>query len=301
VIETGALPKRTAIIMCGVLNFVGAIFIGTTVAMTITKIISADLVSLHLVVSILIGGLIWNLLTWWFKLPISSSHCLIGAIFGAGFAAAGLSSVAWAELDPVFLALLISPAIGFISAALVAFITKIAIESPPAAPHTANLRVLQIASSAFVSLAHGSNDGQKTMGIITLILASQLGYTAKVIPLWVQIATALAIGLGTMIGGERIINTVGKEISHVTLTSVHGFSAEFATASVIMVASHFGFPVSTTHTLSSAVAGATVSLAGVKEINFTTTRKILLAWFLTLPTAALLAAVAFYCLKPFGI
>lgn len=295
VIETGALPKRIAILLSGSLNFVGAISVGTMVAMTITKILPPSIVNLRVVIALLLGALIWNLLTWQMKLPVSSSHCLIGAICGAGFASAGREAVAWSQLGPVLLALLISPAIGFWVAALVTWLAGVSTKSA----NSSILRVTQIASSCFVSFAHGSNDGQKTMGVITLILASQFaeyGYTTHRIPIWVQFGAALAIGLGTTIGGERIIQTVGKGISRVPLNFVHGFGAESATAIVILAASCFGFPVSTTHTLSSAIAGATLPLHGIDNINFRTTRKILLAWILTLPSSGLLAWSAFHLL-----
>lgn len=298
VIETGALPKRFAIILSGTLNFVGAYSIGTMVAMTITKIIPPSVVDLRLVIAILMGALVWNVLTWRMCLPVSSSHCLIGAIFGAGFASAGIGAVAWQQLGPVLLALLISPAIGFWMAALLTWLANILTGSAS----NSSLRILQIASSCFVSFAHGSNDGQKTMGVITLVLASQFpqyGYTTHAVPVWVQLAAALAIGIGTTIGGERIIHTVGKNISRMPLTFVHGFGAEFSTACVILCASTFGYPVSTTHTLSSAVAGGTVPLHGVHKINFVTTRKILLAWILTLPSSAALAWIAFNVLHLF--
>ena len=304
VIYTKALKPNVAIVMSGILNLLGAVLVGTAVAQVITKIIPAERVTLTIVVAVLLAAVMWNLLTWWKGLPVSSSHCLIGALCGAGVAAHDFAGVNWHELEKVGMALLISPICGFIGGWLM---TWMALqyskdkENPgsSAQPHPKAMRWLHVLSSASVSFSHGSNDGQKTMGIITLILATQFAMYKGLVapPLWVMIAAALAIGSGTVIGGWKVIRTVGTKISRERLSHSQGFGASMSTALIILVASHFGFPISTTHTLSSAVAGGTIPVHGADKINTKTLNLIILAWVLTLPIAALLAALNYWVLK----
>ncbi len=306
VIYTKALKPTVAIVMSGILNFLGALLVGTAVAQVITKIISAETVSLTIVVAVLVAAVIWNLVTWWYGIPVSSSHCLIGSLFGAGVTAAGINGVQWHELNKVLLALLISPIVGFIAGALLTWITlKLSGDKENGqetrAPHAKFMRWLHILSSASVSFSHGSNDGQKTMGVIALILATHFaryGYTANKIPFWVMVAAASAIALGTIIGGWRVIRTVGTKISRERLTHDQGFGASMSTALIILLATHIGAPISTTHTLSSAVAGGTIPVYGAGKLNAKTMQLILLAWLLTLPVAASLASISYLILKP---
>jgi len=307
VIYTKALKPGVAIPMSGLLNFLGAIMVGTAVAMVITKIIPQDAVNLTIVVAVLLAAVAWNLITWWFGIPVSSSHCLIGSLFGAGVAANGINGVDWHELNKVILALLISPVVGFGAGAL---LTWIALhlsgekKNPGSAkePHPKLMSWLHILSSASVSFSHGSNDGQKTMGIITLILASHFGsygYTYDHVPLWVMASAALAMALGTVIGGWRVIRTVGTKISRERLSHSQGFGASLSTAIIILIASRIGAPISTTHTLSSAVAGGTIPVYGHEKLNVKTVKLILLAWVLTLPVAAALSAGSYFILRLF--
>ncbi len=307
VIYTKALKPGVAITMSGILNFLGAVMVGTAVAMVITKIIPQDAVTLTIVVAVLLAAVAWNLVTWWFGIPVSSSHCLIGSLFGAGVAANGFNGVDWHELNKVILALLISPLVGFGAGAL---LTWIALhlsgekKNPGSSkePHPQLMRWLHILSSASVSFSHGSNDGQKTMGIITLILASHFGaygYTYDHVPVWVMASAALAIALGTVIGGWRVIRTVGTKISRERLSHSQGFGASMSTAIIILIASRIGAPISTTHTLSSAVAGGTIPVYGHEKLNVKTMQLILLAWVLTLPVAATLSAGSYFVLRLF--
>lgn len=304
VIYTKALKPNVAIVMSGILNLMGAVLVGTAVAKVITKIIPQDRVTLTIVVAVLLAAVMWNLLTWWKGLPVSSSHCLIGSLCGAGVAAHDFSGVNWQELQTVGLALLISPIIGFVGGAVMTWLALLYSkdkENPGSSsqPHPKTMRWLHVLSSASVSFSHGSNDGQKTMGIITLILATHFAMykgTTEV-PLWVMIVSALAIGSGTIIGGWRVIRTVGTKISRERLSHSQGFGASMATALIILVASHFGWPISTTHTLSSAVAGGTIPVHGADKINTKTLNLIVLAWVLTLPVAAFLSAVSYWILK----
>lgn len=317
VIYTKALKPGVAIVMAGILNFLGCVMVGTAVAMVITKIIPADKVTLPLIVSVLLASVFWNLLTWWKGLPVSSSHCLIGALTGAGVAANDFSGVSWSELQHVGMGLLISPVVGFISGAALTWIAlklsgekeKLSSSDPgssesekSADPRSKIMRWLHILSSASVSFSHGSNDGQKTMGIITLILATHFakyGFTASDVPIWVMVSAALAIALGTMIGGWKVIRTVGTKISRERLSHSQGFGASMATSIIILIASRVGAPISTTHTLSSAVAGGTIPVYGAGKLNATTMKLIVMAWVLTLPVAALFAAIVYFVLRLF--
>ena len=305
VIYTKALKPGVAIFMSGILNFMGALLVGTAVATVITHIIPAGAVTLPIVVAVLIAAVIWNLITWWYGIPVSSSHCLIGSLFGAGITAAGVNGVAWGELQKVLVALLVSPLVGFAAGA---FTTWLALalskekekDVKEKAQQTGIMRWLHIFSSASVSFSHGSNDGQKTMGIITLILAThfaKFGYTHNHVPFWVMAAAATAMALGTIIGGWRVIRTVGTKISREKLSHSQGFGASMSTAIIILLASHMGAPISTTHTLSSAVAGGTIPVHGKGSLNPKTMKLILLAWVLTLPVAALLSSLCYFLLK----
>ncbi|MBS1992069.1 MAG: inorganic phosphate transporter [Cyanobacteria bacterium SZAS LIN-2] len=305
VIYTKALKPGVAIFMSGILNFLGALLVGTAVATVITHIIPASAVTLPIVVAVLLAAVIWNLITWWYGIPVSSSHCLIGSLFGAGITAAGVNGVAWGELQKVIVALLVSPLVGFAAGA---FTTWLALtlskekekDVKEKAQQTGIMRWLHIFSSASVSFSHGSNDGQKTMGIITLILATHFashGYSHDHVPFWVMASAATAMAMGTIIGGWRVIRTVGTKISREKLSHSQGFGASMSTAIIILLASSMGAPISTTHTLSSAVAGGTIPVHGKGSLNPKTMKLILLAWVLTLPVAALLASICYFLLK----
>ncbi|MCI0350984.1 MAG: inorganic phosphate transporter, partial [Acidobacteriales bacterium] len=310
VIYTKALRAPVAIAMSGILNFAGCLMIGTAVAQVMTEVIPREHVSLSIILSVLIGSLVWNLYTWYHGLPVSSSHCLIGGLFGAGVAAHGADGVTWSKLGEVLAALAISPVAGFAGGALLAFVVSKAVtrgfpgsdqdrrSQPPF------MRWLQVLSSAAVSFTHGSNDGQKTMGLITLILASQFsqgGFSYDHVPLWVMVTAAAAIGLGTTVGGWRVIRTVGTKISREKLMYTHGFAAEASTAAIILTASLTGAPISSTHTLTSAVAGGTLPLHGAAKLNMRTVSMIFSAWIMTLPAAAALSAAVYFLLKLLGV
>jgi inorganic phosphate transporter, PiT family len=296
VIYTKALSPRTAILISGIFNFLGAVLVGTAVAKVITHIIPQDNLSLLIVVAVLIAGLVWNLQTWYLGLPVSSSHCLVGSLFGAGIAAGGMQGVNWAELQKVLLALLISPVVGFAGGALLTWIALKFSGNASSKIQSVFMRWAQICSSVCVSFSHGGNDGQKTMGIITLILTigfPAAGYTLGKVPFWVIVAAALAMGIGTTIGGGRIIRTVGERISTEQLRYSHGFGAELSTAVTVFLASLMGAPISTTHTLTSAVAGGTIPSSGANKLNKGTLKVIAAAWILTLPTVALISGATY--------
>ncbi|HEY9714827.1 MAG TPA: inorganic phosphate transporter [Chroococcales cyanobacterium] len=304
VIYTKALKPGVAIVMSGLLNFLGALLVGTAVAQVITKIIPEQAVTLPLVVSVLLAALLWNLITWWFGIPVSSSHCLIASLFGAGITAAGMNGVQWDELKKVLIALFVSPLVGFVSGAFLTWLTlKFSGEklvNGKKLPQPKVMRTLHVVASASVSFSHGGNDGQKTMGIITLILATHFakyGYRIDQVPFWVMAAAALAIASGTIIGGWRVIRTVGTKISRERLSHSQGFAASASTALIILAASAIGAPISTTHTLSSAVAGGTIPVHGKDKLNPITLKLLAFAWILTIPVAAGLAAACYAILR----
>jgi PiT family inorganic phosphate transporter len=287
VVSTGVLPLRTAIYLAAVLNFVGALT-GTAVASTIGKgIITPETITLLVMLAALIGAIFWNLFTWYFGIPSSSSHAMVGGLIGAGWAHSGISSVQGPGLMKILFSLVLSPLIGM----LVAFVFMLILfwVFRKAAPVGVSVlfRRLQMASAGFMALSHGSNDAQKTMGVITMALvaygALEMTGPKLVVPTWVILSSAAAMGLGTAAGGVRIIKTLGTKI--IDLKPVHGFAAETAAASVIFTASHLGLPVSTTHCISGAILGVGASQS-VSAVRWGITVRILYAWVLTIPISA---------------
>ncbi len=281
-VATRVLKPGTAVLMAGVLNVAGALT-GTAVATTIGKgIVPPHLATQLLVIAALLAAIIWDLVTWRFAIPSSSSHALIFAIVGAGIAAAGWQSIEFGGLTKTFQGLFFSPLLGFLGAFLVmlALLWLFARMRPQLV--TRIFGRLQILSAAWVAFSHGGNDAQKTMGVITIALASYYGWTGSQwsVPLWVILAAATSMGLGTSIGGWRIIRTVGLKVTE--LRPINGFAAETASAAIIEVASRLGIPVSTTHVISSAILGigATKRLSAVR---WGIAGRIIMAWIVTIP------------------
>jgi PiT family inorganic phosphate transporter len=296
VVSTGVLPLRTAIYLAALLNFIGA-FTGTAVASTIGKgIITPSTITLVVIFSALVGAIFWNLFTWYYGIPSSSSHAMVGGLIGAGIAHSGTASIQGAGLTKIVTSLVLSPLVGM----LVAFTFMIMLYwiFRRAAPvGTAPLfRRLQMLSAGFMALSHGSNDAQKTMGVITMSLVAA-GYmmmpeTGKLpVPLWVVMASAAAMGLGTAAGGVRIIKTLGTKI--IDLKPMHGFAAETAAATVIFTASHYGLPVSTTHCISGSILGVGSSQS-VSAVRWGITTRILWAWVVTIPISAVSAFLVYW-------
>jgi PiT family inorganic phosphate transporter len=295
---TRALSMRNAVLLAAILNFVGAIM-WTGVAQTIGKgIVNPSLVSGHigqvLVLATLIGAITWNLITWWKGLPSSSSHALIGSLIGAAVAAsAGTSSLEGEGIAKVFTSLIFSPIAGFIAgSALMVLIMNIFAQQAPSKLNR-HFKVLQVASAGFMAFTHGSNDAQKSMGIITLALVVGGFLPSVEIPTWVKISCALAMALGSAAGGWRIIKTVGKKV--MGLQPVHGFASETAAALVVLVATLWHAPVSTTHVVSSSIMGVG-TVKSASAVRWGIVRQIVMAWLLTLPISALLGAGCFYLL-----
>jgi PiT family inorganic phosphate transporter len=300
VVSTGVLPLRTAILLAALLNFVGALT-GTAVAATIGKgLIEPGAVTQVVVLSALLGATLWNLLTWYFGIPSSSSHALVGGLVGSAAAHAGGRSIRFGGLISVIESLVISPLVGF----ALGFLLMIAIiwicrrRSP--ARTSRIFRRLQIASAGFMALSHGSNDAQKTMGIIAMALAVYAGGSQAEahfhVPIWVMVACATAMGAGTMAGGVRIIKTMGTKI--IELKPVDGFAAETSAAVTILTASHLGLPVSTTHVLSGAIMGVGSSRR-VSAVRWGVTVRIMWAWVLTIPVSAVVSAICYLLLHGF--
>jgi len=304
-IGTRALPPRVAVGFSAVLNLVGAIittqFLHAEVANTVGSLVApAGGVALSMLIAVLFGAITWNLITWRAGLPSSSSHALIGALIGMGLTAYGAGAVQWEEVYPVFIALIISPIAGLLGAYMVSVALLILLRRARPSQANSAFRRLQLFSSGFVAFSHGANDAQKTMAIITLALFSSGQLAEFVVPTWVALAAALAIGLGTWAGGWRIIRTMGTRI--VRMDPIHGFAAQTVAASVIQLATAWGLPVSTTQVVSGSVMGAGATRR-FSAVRWGVARRIVWAWVLTVPASAALAAVAALLFKagPFAV
>jgi PiT family inorganic phosphate transporter len=293
-VGTRAMTPRVAVAFSAFLNLIGAVvttqLLHAEVANTVGSLVApADGVALSMLIAVLFGAITWNLITWSAGLPSSSSHALIGALIGMGFVAYGLGAIQWAEVYPVFIALLTSPVAGLVIAYIVAVVLLNLFSR--ARPSQANgaFRKLQLFSSGFVAFSHGANDAQKTMAIITLALFSSGHLAEFAVPTWVALAAALAIGLGTWAGGWRIIRTMGTRI--IRMEPVHGFAAQTVAASVIQLATAWGLPVSTTQVVSGSVMGAGATRR-FSAVRWGVARRIVWAWIFTIPASATLAALA---------
>jgi len=302
VIYTKALPPWAAIGMAAIMNIIGPFLLGTAVAQVIaTSIIPSEALTIKIIMAGLMGAILWDIFAWWKGLPVSSSHALIGGLVGSGLIALGIFGVKWTGLVKVVMALLISPIAGIILGLVIMFfVGRYVISRIGHDKSNSIFKKIQILSSASVSLTHGSNDAQKTMGIIAMFVAVTYGHNQIIIEPWMIIICALAIGFGTAFGGWRIIRTLGEGISNQELSPSQGFAAETGTAITIAVGSHLGAPISTTHVLSSSVIG-TVMAGGTGVLNKNVVINILTAWVLTIPVAALAAAISYYVLTLVGI
>jgi PiT family inorganic phosphate transporter len=299
-IATGALKPRVAVGIAAILNFAGA-FISITVAATVAKgIVDAGVVTPTVIFAGLIGAITWNLITWWFGVPSSSSHALIGGMIGSAIAAIGTSAVEWdGVLSKVIVPALIAPVLAGLVALGATVIVYRLIRNFARDRAERGFRWAQVASSSMVALAHGTNDAQKTMGVIslTLIANGNLSSTNFSVPDWVVVSCAAAIALGTYTGGWRIIKTLGTKVTEVR--PPQGFSSEEVAATVILASSHFGYPLSTTHVVSGAVTGSGVGRPGA-QVDWTVAGRIVTGWVLTLPSAAVTAAIVFEITDIFG-
>jgi PiT family inorganic phosphate transporter len=299
-VATKALRPQYAIAMATAFNFIGA-FAGTAVAKTIgSGLVEDGSTTQAIVAAALLGAIAWNLITWWLGLPSSSSHALIGGLLGATIVGAGVDQLKpdgiW---NKVIVPLVSSPVIGFTLGFVLMVILYWLFRRAGRRPLANVFRRLQVLSAGYMAFAHGSNDAQKTMGIITLALvAAGVLPDAQTIPWEVIVISATALSLGTAVGGWRIMHTMGHRV--VELEPIHGFAAETTAASVIFGAAQLGMPVSTTHVISSAIMGVGSS-KGVRGVRWGVARSILIAWVLTLPMAGLIGAGAWLILNALGI
>jgi PiT family inorganic phosphate transporter len=300
VISTRAMPPRVAITGAALLNFAGA-FISIKVATAVGKgLVDSQAITTTTVFAGLIGAIAWNIATWYFGLPSSSSHALLGGLVGAAFFAQGAGAVNGAGVvDKILIPAVLSPTVAFLVAgASVLVVYRVAGRRRPG-PVKRGFRLGQIVSGGMLALAHGTNDGQKTMGVMTLALIAHgdIASTHFHVPFWVIASAASAIAAGTYIGGWRIINTMGNRIHK--MDEAQGFAAQASGAVVILVSSSLGFPLSTTHTISGAVIGSGAAKR-ISTVRWGIAKNMLVAWMLTLPAAGCTAGLVYACCRLFG-
>ncbi|MBT2653712.1 inorganic phosphate transporter [Bacillus sp. ISL-18] len=298
-VSTKALKPRQAILLAAVMNLVGALTF-TGVAKTVSKDI-VDPFTLHngsvVILAALISAIFWNLLTWYYGIPSSSSHAIIGSIAGAAIAAEGFNSLNYTGFIKIIEALILSPILAFVVGYILYSIFKVAFKNLNLAKTNKRFRYIQIATAALQSYSHGTNDAQKSMGIITLALVSSKYLSPDAgIPFWVQLSCAVAMGLGTSIGGWKIIKTVGGKI--MKIRPINGVAADITGAAIIFGATYIHLPVSTTHVISSGILGVGASHR-LKGVKWDTAKRMLITWVITLPITAIIAAIVFYILNLF--
>ena len=290
-VSTRALTPRTAVLLASILNFVGA-FASFAVAATIAKgIVNPDAITLNVILAGLVGAITWNLITWFLGLPSSSSHALIGGVAGSAIAASGLDVINWDGIwDKVVIPGILSPVVGFAIALTLMLVIVWVIRRRSPTRVNRVFRRAQIVSGSFVAFTHGTNDAQKTMGIIALalVVSGHLNEDFSRPPSWVIVSSALAMAIGTYVGGWRIIRTMGTRIAKID--PPQGFAAQTACAGILWTTAHYGFPVSTTQTITGSVMGAG-TIRGLSAIRWPIAGNIAIAWVLTLPAAGLVGAL----------
>jgi inorganic phosphate transporter, PiT family len=288
------LRPRYAVIWAAFFNFVAFLIFGVHVARTIgVGIIAPEVMDAHVIFGALIGAIAWNLITWWAGIPSSSSHALIGGLVGAGVMKAGLGSIVWPGLLTTGAFIVLSPLLGFFLALLLILIVSwlFARSNPRTVEPT--FKWLQFGAASLISLGHGGNDAQKTMGIIAVLLFSQGRLSGDFyVPFWVVITCQAAMGLGTLIGGWRIVNTVGSKITR--MTPVQGCCASAGGAIMLFAATFLGIPVSTTHTVTGSIIGVGAAKK-VSAVRWNIAGNIVIAWIITLPASAAVAALCYLC------
>ena len=304
VVSTKVLSPRRAVVFAAFFNFIAAFGFGVAVASTISKIIHLEIVPIavipYIILGALVGAIIWNLITWFFGLPTSSSHALIGGLAGAGISAAGLTAIKWSTVQLVVAFMIISPIIGLLCGFFFMMIVLWLTRKSNRQTAEKNFRNLQLVSAAANCFSHGTNDAQKTIGIIIPLLFSIGYYGASVdpgnlpVPFWVIILAYTAISLGTLAGGWRIVRTMGYNI--IKMRPVHGFAANTASAATIIGASIGGIPVSTTHIISTSIMGVGTTM-GTSAVKWGVARRIMWAWILTIPISAVIGFISFLMIR----
>lgn len=289
-VSTRLLKPQYAVLWAAFFNFVAFLFFGVHVATTIgTGLVDPSVINIQVILSALLGAIFWNILTWYYGLPSSSSHALIGGLLGASIAHAGMQPLKWAGIAKVIAAIVLSPLLGMVMGIAFMLITARLFFYTQPNKVEGWFHKLQFLSSAFISLGHGSNDAQKTMGIIAILLYSSHLTTGKFyVPFWVVISCNFVIALGTVFGGWRIVKTMGMRITK--LRPVSGFCSDTASALTLALATMLGVPVSTTHTVTGAIIGVG-SLNGFSAVRWGVAKNIVWAWILTIPAAGCVAAL----------
>jgi len=298
-VSTRMLRPRYAVVWAAFFNFIAFLVFGVHVARTVgVGIVSADVIDPHVIFGALMGAIFWNLITWWAGIPSSSSHALIGGLVGAGVVKAGLSSIVWPGLVMTGAFIVLSPLLGFaLALILILAVSWVFVRANPRSVEP-TFQWLQFAAASLISLGHGGNDAQKTMGIIAVLLFSQghLGSNFYV-PFWVVLICQATIGLGTLVGGWRIVRTVGSKITR--MTPVQGCCASAAGAIMLFAATFLGIPVSTTHTVTGSVVGVGAARKA-SAVRWNVASNIVVAWIVTLPASGLMAALCYLLSKAFG-
>lgn len=298
IVSTRVLKPQYAVAWAAFFNFIAFLFFGSKVAMTVgTGIIAAQIVDAQVIFGALMSAISWNLITWYFGIPSSSSHALIGGLIGAGVAKAGTGSIVWSGVIKTASAIVLSPFTGFcLGLFLMLLVSWLFIRFTPFAVDR-TFRSLQLVSASLYSLGHGGNDAQKTMGIITVLLYSQ-GYlgTEFYVPFWVMFSCYFMMGLGTLMGGWRIVHTMGSKITR--LTPMQGFCAETGGAITLFGATWLGIPVSTTHTITGCIVGVG-SARRVSAVRWKVATNIVYAWIITIPATATIAALCYFAVRLF--
>lgn len=292
IIATRTLKPFQAVLLAGMANFAGYFLFGIAIANTVGKgIVDIQYITLPLLFSALMGAIIWNIITWILGLPTSSSHALIGGLVGAGIAAAGMKAVISSGVLKIFSFIFVAPVIGAVGSVILTVIVMRVFAKTNRFRVEWILKKLQLVSSTFLSLGHGTNDAQKTMGIIALVLLTAGVNSTFQVNEWVILSCFAAISLGTAFGGWRIVKTMGGKVTKIG--PQEGFCSETASSIVLIGTAHFGIPVSTTHVIAGSIMGAG-SVKGSKAVRWITARRILWAWVLTIPLTALCSALFYF-------
>lgn len=293
IVSTKVLSPFSAVLMAAIFNFVAFLVFPLKVAATMGKgVIDPDIINLSVIAAALIAAILWNLFTWWWGLPSSSSHTLVGGLVGAAIASSGVGSVIMGGVFKIVIFIVIAPLLGMVISFLISALVIFLVKNKSPMGIDKHFRRLQLLSAAAFSLGHGGNDAQKSMGIIWVaLIATGLATKTDTIDLWIVLSCHTAIALGTLFGGWRIVKTMGQKITK--LKPFEGFCAETAGALTLFGATHFGIPVSTTHTITGAIIGAGAR-KGASAVKWGVTTNIFWAWILTIPVSAIVGALMFY-------
>ncbi|MBE2218065.1 MAG: inorganic phosphate transporter [Ignavibacteria bacterium] len=297
IVSTGVLSPQKAVMFAAFFNFAAAFAFGEAVAKTVgSGLVKLDDVDIFVIMAGLLGAIFWNLFTWYYGIPVSSSHALVGGYGGAAVAKLGWGVIIWAGYEKVILFIFLAPVIGFILGLINMLVTSWIVRNKKPRAVDNVFRKLQLVSAGLYSFGHGSNDAQKTMGIIVSVLVAARYQDEFYVPIWVVMSCHLAIGLGTLFGGWRIVKTMGMKITK--LKPIGGFCAEFSGATTLLMTALFGIPVSTTQTITGSILGVG-SVRRVSAVKWGVAGKIVWAWVLTIPLSAIAGALCYYVVSLF--